>query len=516
MSCVKSTIVNIHIPKTAGSTFRRRIGQTLPKVLRKDNLIGIDATHHRGLPDQAQLRALAMTVFDDLDPSFPKCVTGHYHYTAIADLIAARRDDLIVTTTLRDPVIRMLSDYAYSTSARHSNRDAFVERYPSFTTFLEDPVQSNKQVKYLRPFEGATVEETIEHVRQNFDDVAFTETFDADFERFVRRLGLAPAPPVRVNESPNKALIEDLLERIGPLVIQKNSDDILLYEALSAVDWGDAPFHLVVPVARARLAGRRAALSDGAVSLLREVEAHGPWHHDIDLNTEVSTGLALHDKSDNGHVSVTRPLDVFEKQMHSFFPDGMAGRSFLDCGCNAGGYCFAAKDAGADRTYGFDVRQHWIDQARFVAARREGGGDGMQFEVADLLDLEAMEEMFDVTWFSGLLYHLPDPVRGLKIAADKTRDLIVVNTAVATGPNDPEDRPALSLRFESTENVMSGVHGLAWLPSGPTVLRHILGSLGFPETKVVMWHAWNEAVSGHPNARIAMVAAREPGRLGTS
>ena len=83
LSCVKSTIVNIHIPKTAGSTFRRRIGQTLPKVLRKDNLIGIDATHHRGLApgDQAQLRALAMTVFADLDPSFPKCVTGHYHYT---------------------------------------------------------------------------------------------------------------------------------------------------------------------------------------------------------------------------------------------------------------------------------------------------------------------------------------------------------------------------------------------------------------------------------------------------
>ncbi len=59
----------------------------------------------------------------------------------------------------------------------------------------------------------------------------------------------------------------------------------------------------------------------------------------------------------------------------------------LDCACNCGAYLFWAKDEGAGRCRGFDVRAHWIDQARFLQRHRQGPNEDMRFEVMDLMDL---------------------------------------------------------------------------------------------------------------------------------
>jgi len=60
------------------------------------------------------------------------------------------------------------------------------------------------------------------------------------------------------------------------------------------------------------------------------------------------------------------------------YPKGLAGKSFLDAGCNAGGYCFVAKDLGAKETLGFDPRDHWIKQAEFCK-RHRSNTEGMTF-----------------------------------------------------------------------------------------------------------------------------------------
>lgn len=108
----------------------------------------------------------------------------------------------------------------------------------------------------------------------------------------------------------------------------------------------------------------------------------------------------------------------------------------------------------------------------------------MTFEVLGLYDLpERGVGPFDITGFNGLFYHLPDPVTGLKIAADLTRELIVVNTSTKTGLSED----SMALDSESAEHPLSGMHGLAWLPAGPQVLDRILRWLGFVETKVLWW-----------------------------
>ncbi|HYK04892.1 MAG TPA: methyltransferase domain-containing protein [Thermoanaerobaculia bacterium] len=217
--------------------------------------------------------------------------------------------------------------------------------------------------------------------------------------------------------------------------------------------------------------------------LRAEIRRLGPWHQDLEIAPGIRTSeRAPGDDPDPLHIGnpgMLQPGYVLDILMRDVFPNGFEGRSLLDCGCNAGGYLFEAKRLGAGRCFGFDVREHWLNQARFVGRHRPG--NDVEFAQLDLLALrERKLEPFDVTLFFGLFYHLPDPVAGLRIAADLTRELLVLNTAA-----DPKlTGHALTLSVESDTALMSGVHRLAWLPTSARVLEEILRWCGFPHTRV--------------------------------
>ena len=109
-----------------------------------------------------------------------------------------------------------------------------------------------------------------------------------------------------------------------------------------------------------------------------------------------------------------------------------------------------------------------------------------RFEVLDLYDLPKLRlEPFDITLFKGIFYHLPDPVAGLKMAADLTREVLIVDT------NARVDLPdgMLAVQQEAIEHPMSGVYGLNWVPTGPEVMTRILNWMGFTETRLTSWVA---------------------------
>jgi tRNA (mo5U34)-methyltransferase len=242
-----------------------------------------------------------------------------------------------------------------------------------------------------------------------------------------------------------------------------------------------------------------------------EVVRLGPWHIDIEITPEISTAAFLEaqsgtDSDDSFKMSFHNPHDGFLRRLYRAFPNGLEGRSVLDCACNCGAYLFYAKEAGAGRCLGFDVRDHWIRQARFLAEHRERPTDHMSFEVSDLYDLHALEPgRFDVTLFMGIFYHLPDPIAGLKVAADLTDEVLIVNTATKAGQPDGY----LVAEKESSTRMMSGTYGLAWLPTGPDVLTRILNWLGFPEVRCSVWrHAPRQRADLD---RLEVIAARTPG-----
>ncbi|MEM7455645.1 MAG: methyltransferase domain-containing protein [Planctomycetota bacterium] len=264
-------------------------------------------------------------------------------------------------------------------------------------------------------------------------------------------------------------------------------------------------------------------------SRIREL---GPWHHDIQLTDELSTGGVFSPdgtlkRVNNEGVSLISPRTRFHAELKTLFPRGMKGKRFLDCACNAGGYCFWATEFGADHAVGFDVREHWINQGLFVKEHRTVAPvDNVNLQVMDLYDFPKVEtEDFDMTYFSGIFYHLPDPVTGLKIAADRTRDILVLNTAMMPKSSEDEESQlaGMTLSFEGTEQLMSGVHRLSWLPNNPQTLVKILRWLGFEDVfmtidKTKTLDQSNFKGGANPQLskrrrRIGYYAAREKGRL---
>ena len=241
-----------------------------------------------------------------------------------------------------------------------------------------------------------------------------------------------------------------------------------------------------------------------------EIVRLGPWHYDIEVTPEVSTRAWLDAAGGQSEVGFLTRRKQFKNLLGPLYPNGLEDRSVLDCGCNAGGYLFWSKELGAGECFGFDAREHWIDQARFLAAHRTvGPTDRMRFEACDLYDLPQLGlEPFDITIFNGLFYHLPDPVTGLKIAADLTKELMIFTSATYAEAEDG----FLYVENESDSHLMSGIHGLNWRPTGPAVVTTILRWAGFAETRV-LWHRPHAERPDRDNGWVGMAASKVPGLL---
>ena len=242
--------------------------------------------------------------------------------------------------------------------------------------------------------------------------------------------------------------------------------------------------------------------------LEQEIRRLGPWHHEIEVAPGVSTRLALDETypEEHGPVSFLDWGDSFKQKLLAVYPDGLQGRTVLDCGCNCGECLFWSKELGAGECFGFDAREHWIAQGRFLAEHSQLPSDDVRLEVTDLYTVPSLKlQPFDIVLFQGLLYHLPDPVAGLRIAADLARELIVVNTATKAGLPDG----MLVLAEESKTKLLSGIHGLNWLPTGPTVVERMLRWMGCVETKLLR----HREDVGDGRGRLEILGSKERGVL---
>jgi SAM-dependent methyltransferase len=278
--------------------------------------------------------------------------------------------------------------------------------------------------------------------------------------------------------------------------------------------------------------------ASSAGGLEAEIIRLSPWYFDMDLEGGVRTRVYLDAPPQPGFTKVTislippeggqvireafvpeenltapdptipfiNPRDKFMDTLRRVYPEGLEGRSVLDCACNCGAYLFWAKEMGAGRCFGFDVREHWIRQARFLAEHRDGPTDEMSFEVVNLYDLpERGLEMFDIVLFNGILYHLPDPLSGLGIAAALAKELLVIDTSARKGMPD-----GMLVSTEQPLRMAGGLYGMRWLPTGPQALSHMVRSMGYEETRCSWWH---DANAGPVRDRIEVLAAREAGYL---
>jgi len=169
-------------------------------------------------------------------------------------------------------------------------------------------------------------------------------------------------------------------------------------------------------------------------ALQREVDALGPWFHNLHLPGDVQT-------APNHFIGGDFPRFKW-LQIAGHIPEDLTGWRVLDVGCNAGFYSFELAKRGAKVT-AIDVDERYLKQARW-AAEKFGLQDSVDFHQMGVYDVARWEESFDLVWFMGVFYHLRYPLLALDLLAQRTRRIMMFQTLTMPGNTvyeDTRDRP---------------------------------------------------------------------------
>lgn len=159
--------------------------------------------------------------------------------------------------------------------------------------------------------------------------------------------------------------------------------------------------------------------------LARRISEMGEWFHNIDLKG-VPTAPS--------HFLGDFPR-VKWKLVAPALPEDLKGASVLDVGCNAGFYSVEFKKRGAARVLGVDVDDHYLQQARFVAATLDAE---IEFEKLSVYDVDTIPGQFDYVLFMGLFYHLRYPLYALDKLIKKVKGHLIFQTMVRGSTVSPE------------------------------------------------------------------------------
>ena len=111
------------------------------------------------------------------------------------------------------------------------------------------------------------------------------------------------------------------------------------------------------------------------------------------------------------------------------------GKKVLDIGCWDGMYSFLAESQGAAEVYATDLvnQRDYSDQPTFLLARELRNSKAIYYPQMSVYDVETLGfRDFDVIIFSGIYYHLKDPVLALTTLRRllKVGGLILVEGAI--------------------------------------------------------------------------------------
>ena len=226
------------------------------------------------------------------------------------------------------------------------------------------------------------------------------------------------------------------------------------------------------------------------------------WFHSIDCGEGIVT---------NGR----KDLILLQNELRQMSLPDLHGKSVLDIGAWDGFFSFAAEELGADRVLALDhsvwsmdlseqqkywseckkkniipkpyhvIPGHWNPgtlpgKKGFDTAHRIKNSSVEQV-VGDFMTIDPLEiGQFDIVFFLGVLYHLEEPLRGLKRLSMFARELAVIETA-AVYMKGYEDNSLLEF-YETNE--LGGDIG-NWFAPNLAGLKKLCGAAGFKRVKVM-------------------------------
>jgi tRNA (mo5U34)-methyltransferase len=168
-------------------------------------------------------------------------------------------------------------------------------------------------------------------------------------------------------------------------------------------------------------------------------------------------------------------------------PEDLTGKTVLDVGAWDGYYSFEAERRGAARVLAIDSLIGWhgdVGTAGFELARAYYRST-VEFRVMSVMDVDQLDERFDVILFLGVYYHLEDPERALRLLFERLRPggAIAIEGAVVAGTL-PELVTIPPVDVDSSEYYARSLPTVPWLEC-------VLGDIGFVGIDVVdgTWNA---------------------------
>ncbi len=198
-------LVSIHIPKTAGRSFRI----VLRRVYGEKKVFNVT-------------RVSGKKWNEDLERSIPPSVEvlhGHFTFSDISKLHHETEVPLI--TWLREPVERVLSNYYFFIQRAGSGErpHAYHRRDETLMDYVRQDSSRNRMSRFL---EGAAL--------KDFFFVGIMEHFDEDLRQLAERMGWGRVEPAHVNINKEfRAQFPPVGEEVKETIRQLNEKDVVLY-----------------------------------------------------------------------------------------------------------------------------------------------------------------------------------------------------------------------------------------------------------------------------------------------
>jgi len=110
-------------------------------------------------------------------------------------------------------------------------------------------------------------------------------------------------------------------------------------------------------------------------------------------------------------------VDSAIEGVRKLFPDGLAGKTFLDIGCGSGLHSFAALSLGAASVLGIDIDENSVSTTRTLLGNRASDS---KWDAKNVSIFDASPDdlgQFDVVYSWGVLHHTGDMWRAIDCAA---------------------------------------------------------------------------------------------------
>lgn len=219
----------VHIPKTAGSSFRSELAAALRPNANITLNYALDGESFESWRKNAVKRFLA-----EHETKQHRFASGHIMNGLLGDLRTVEPNTRMVTM-LRHPADRLISDFRYARTPMHPPYQEFIKRYPTIQDYIAAPESADKMAVFLESTPNQPAKDLIAELEQTFSFVGLTEMYPLTRRTLFSLLNINAGPVEHKRKTEDTA--DNRVEVTAELreqIIKANPRDMALYRHFRA------------------------------------------------------------------------------------------------------------------------------------------------------------------------------------------------------------------------------------------------------------------------------------------